>query len=301
MSFFQCNAKSFMCQMSIPERPQLTGLMGGPVISTLTRSLRLLLFKLRQTSTETSTSLSASHGKYTLIITMGMADHFQAASMEEELSPPAMAAPSKAERTDIVRDKVFGTTELLEGILLHVADDSKTLLLSQRVSAVFHNTIEHSNSLQTALFSVKNSSTDPPIPQVLKRRKIKLNDEGATFRLGYEPEVCGGGMIGWGIDLSLTYEEMSATMRSQVDMYQRNLRVELALDMEEMLAPGQLGVEIIGSWQKMSLNIRERGVFGSNVLCRHAKWAWKTFMVDFAAGDTLGSIVDKALRTEKRH
>ncbi|CZT23205.1 uncharacterized protein RCC_08916 [Ramularia collo-cygni] len=58
------------------------------------------------------------------------------------------------------RDKVLGTTELLEAILLGL--DTKTLLLSKRVSKTFKATITDSLACQQALF-LKPSITLAPV------------------------------------------------------------------------------------------------------------------------------------------
>lgn len=72
----------------------------------------------------------------------------------------AQGTTSRAEETAAVKhvacDKVLGTTELLEAILLGL--DTKNLLLSQRVSKAFQATFTDSLAIQQALF-LKPSAT----------------------------------------------------------------------------------------------------------------------------------------------
>lgn len=67
--------------------------------------------------------------------------------------------PSSEETKHAASDKVLGTTELLEAVLLEL--DTKTLLLSQRVSKTFKATITDSLAIQQALFP-KPSMTMAP-------------------------------------------------------------------------------------------------------------------------------------------
>lgn len=75
--------------------------------------------------------------------------------------------------------KVLNTTELLEQILLGV--DNKTLLLSQRVSKTFKDTIDRSVKLQRALFFQQ----DPEIQQAVER------GEEVDHQREYNPLLCG--------------------------------------------------------------------------------------------------------------
>lgn len=229
---------------------------------------------------------------------MILTDHYLPAKMEET-SPTAPAALTKAERTDVLRDKVFGTTELLEDILLRVADDFKTLLLSQRVCKDFHATIEHSTSLQKALFSTEPGAS-PSIPRMLIYRKIKIHHDGATFFLSYESEVCGSGMNMAGIDPWISYEDMTPDMRSRLDEYNSKRQVELDFDTKQMPNGEQRAVEVSGSWQKMPLIIRKHHFLGSKIWCNFAGFSRSNFNLEVVEGETLGTFVDKALRGKEK-
>lgn len=228
-----------------------------------------------------------------------MTDSIQPAKRICNLST-AQAALDKAERTEIVRNKVFNTTELLESILLHLTDDFKTLLLSQRVSTVFRNTIEHSTSLQKALFSISDLSTYPSIPKIL-HRKIKFSHDGATLRLSHPIQECGGSMRVAGIDVALEYKDMSPDMRHRSDEYFRKRPVHLNFDTKRIPEGQQRVVEVGGSWQKIPLSIPEHWILGSVITCSlgiHP--CYLIFDVKVLEGDTLGSIVEEALQREKR-
>lgn len=66
--------------------------------------------------------------------------------MNTQIQSPATSPPKASAKMSEAAERVFDTVELCKLILLEV--DERTLLLSQRVSKTFRNTIQGSIKLQ---------------------------------------------------------------------------------------------------------------------------------------------------------
>lgn len=131
-----------------------------------------------------------------------------------EQDTTATLAPISLEQTSEAKhkacDQVLGTTELLEAILLHL--DTKTLLLSQRVSKAFKETIITSLPLQQALFLKPSTIMTPTWNQFAFPRGRNIYFRGCSkvsiVDVSTEPDFNNTNQTlepGHGIDLSIWF------------------------------------------------------------------------------------------------